>query len=165
MISTHSGWRLEVAPDGNSAVLHAPGAVVVSELTGTSLRIQRASQPSDPLQALPVDWDVDLAEAVLRRARPEGMLFMRALVDAGGTATVAHLKDVTGMTTLHHTTQSLTSALVAVLRKQDSHHTRRNRHFFQARPLPGKPHGGVHDYHLPDELVPLFHDALLRLGH
>lgn len=108
----------------------------------------------------PPVWTVQLAEEVLRRARPTGHAFLRALIDEGGTATADRLRELTGMSALHRAT--LTNAAAQVLGRE-APDGRRRRHFFRARHRPGERPGRVHDYHLPEELVPIFDEALTRV--
>jgi hypothetical protein len=46
-------------------------------------------------------WTVEYAVELLRYARPGGLAFARALVDEGGTATAARLREVIGVTALN----------------------------------------------------------------
>jgi hypothetical protein len=57
----------------------------------------------------------EAAEEVLRRALPSGSVFLRALIDDGGTATVTRLRDLTGEKSLHHMTLTLNTAAHQVL--------------------------------------------------
>jgi hypothetical protein len=165
---TFAGWTFTVAADGRQAEVSAPDGIVVTALSGSTatLSLLDVEPPSDGLDAGPPPrWDVDLAELILRRARPVGSVFIRALVDQGGTATAEKLRELTGLDALNQATQTLTKAASAVLSEGDRHRRGRYwRHFFAARTHPDQPRGRVYDYHLPDELVPLFADALARLG-
>lgn len=60
-------------------------------------------------------WTVELAEQVLRGARPAGSAFLRALVAEGGTATAARLRELTGRHNLHHTTLTVNTSARRVL--------------------------------------------------
>jgi hypothetical protein len=61
--------------------------------------------------AHPESWTVDLAEELLRLATPASSRFVRGLVDEGGTATAARLKELTGVDALQYMALSLNSAL------------------------------------------------------
>jgi len=162
------GWSLWVSPDGRSATVRAPADLVVTGLDGSLLRLSVSSDVTGPRPRLergePPVWTVDLAEEVLRRARPTGHAFLRALIDEGGTATADRLRERTGTEALHRATLTLSSAAAAVLSRGDPD-GRRWRHFFKARHAPDDPlgTGRIYDYHLPDELVPIFDEALKRL--
>lgn len=163
-----AGWTFTVTADGQQAEVRAPDGIVVTALSGSTatLSIPDPEPPSDGLDAgPPPQWDADLAELILRRARPVGSVFMRALVDQGGTATAERLRELTGLDALNQATLALTRAASAVFSEGDRHRRGRyRRHFFAARTHPDQPRGRVYDYHLPEELVPLFADALTRLG-
>lgn len=123
--------------------------------------------PSQPPME-PVDngdapsWTVDLAEEILREALPKGSTFLRALVDEGGTATAARLKELTNSDALHYMTLTLTSAARKVLSNRNF--SLAHRHFFRGRRDPSNPSSAtVYDYVLPSELVPVFDEALRRL--
>lgn len=159
------GWRLQVAPDGRSATVHAPDHMVISHLSGTQLNLRTADSSATAGDIEPGSgptWTVDLAEQILRRARPTGATFLRALIDEGGSATAELLRQRTGLPALNHATQTLTTAAAHVLSRQFSD-GRRWRHFFTARPHPNRPRGPVYDYHLPDSLIAPFSEALERL--
>ncbi|MFD6073020.1 hypothetical protein [Amycolatopsis lurida] len=165
---TVAGWTLTVAADGREAQLHAPAGVVITELSGsrTTLALSNATVRSRALDAgSPPRWDVGLAERILRRARPAGSLFLRALVDQGGTATAEKLREVTGLEFLNHATRTLTESAAVVFSDGDPEQRGRYwRHFFATRRHPDQPRGRVYDYYLSDELVPIFAEALTRLG-
>jgi len=165
---TVAGWTLTVIGDGRQAEVRAPGGIVVTAVSGSTatLSLSDVEPRSKGLDAGPPPrWDVDLAELILRRARPVGSVFIRALVDQGGTATAEKLRELTGLGALNQATQTLTQAASAVFSEGDRHRRGRYwRHFFVARTHPDQPRGRVYDYHLPEELVSLFADALVRLG-
>lgn len=165
---TVAGWTLTVTQDGRQAHVRAPDGVVVTALSGTwiTLALPDVGLQSGALDAgSPPRWDVGLAERILRRARPAGSVFLRALVDHGGTATAEKLREVTGLESLNHATRTLTETASAVF--SDGDRERRGRYwrrFFIARTHPDQPRGRVYDYCLPDNLVPIFAEALTRLG-
>jgi hypothetical protein len=163
-----AGWTFTVTADGRQAEVRAQDGIVVTALSGgtATLSLPDVEPPSDGLDAGPPPrWDVDLAELILRRARPVGSVFVRALVDQGGTATAEKLREMTGLDVLNQATLALTRAASAVFSKGDRHRRGRyRRHFFAARTHPDQPRGRVYDYYLPEELVPLFAEALTRLG-
>ena len=161
-------WRLTVAPDGRSAILSTPPGVAVTSVSARTVELRIADSETLPANSLdpgpPPAWSADLAEQILRRAKPFGLVFLRALIDEGGTATAERLRTLTGQQALHYAGVSLTAAARKVL---SEHHPggARWRHFYAARPHPDGRSRNVHDYHLPDELVPLFDEALCRLGY
>jgi len=106
-------------------------------------------------------WTVDLAEELLRLAQPSGSTFLRALIDEGGTATAERLRELTGADALQYMTLSLNSAL----RKMSGPRRMLGRQLAKPRQNAQNPrHPGVYDYTLPGELVPIFDEALHRLG-
>lgn len=106
-------------------------------------------------------WAVDLAEQALRLALPSGLVFLRALIDEGGTATAARLKDLTGSGTLHRMTQTLNGAAKKAAGRRS---LGGYRHLAHPRRDPNNPRKAtIYDYELPDDLVPIFDDALRRL--
>uniref|UniRef100_UPI003F497037 hypothetical protein n=1 Tax=Actinokineospora sp. CA-119265 TaxID=3239890 RepID=UPI003F497037 len=115
-----------------------------------------------PVDVDGVRWTVDLAEQVLRGARPTASTFLRALVDEGGTATAARLRELTGTTDLRHATMTLHSSARRVARDLG---TGARPQVAVPRPDPDVPQSKiVHDYTLPPGLLPLFDAALHRLG-
>lgn len=163
------GWFLQVSADGRSATVRAPDAVTLTELSGAKLQLSTTgdpneAQPVEREQPQPLEWTSEMAEQILRRARPAGSTFLRALIDEGGTATAERLRERTDIPALHHATQSLSTAAKYVLSR---HHPdgRSYRHFVTARSHPNEPRGRVYDYHLPDELLGPFEQALTRLGY
>jgi hypothetical protein len=107
-------------------------------------------------------WTVDLAEEILRLALPTGSVFLRALIDEGGTATAVRLKELTGSTALHYMTLTLN---MAARKLMDGRHLGSRRHLAHPLRNPTNPrHPAVHSYALPAELVPIFDQALHRLG-
>jgi len=107
-------------------------------------------------------WTVELAEDVLRLALPAGSTFLRALIDAGGTATVARLKELTNSDQLHYMTLTLNTA---ARRIAGAHRLERRRYLASPRHDPRDPRKRhVYDYTLPADLVPIFDQALKRLG-
>ena len=108
------------------------------------------------------DWTVDLAELVLRQATPAASALVRVLVDEGGYATVALLRERTGQQRLNPMTHSLNSAARRAAGEQ-----RLGGHRWLALPCgdPARPsQDTTYAYELPAELVPLFSAALQRLG-
>ncbi|GAB2666374.1 hypothetical protein [Nocardia goodfellowii] len=100
------------------------------------------------------EWDVDLAVRILRGAKPSSVELVRALVAAGGSASVDQLRSATGEQKLHPMTQSLNMAgqrltrLPAERLIQPSHFPRKT--------------SPVAAYSLPPGTVELFSDALER---
>ena len=169
--AAHHGWRLHVDPDGHTATLHTPGPIAITELTGTTVQLTRTDVPTGSDQASPSIasgtgdfWTVDLAEEILRGARPHGSTFLRALIDAGGTATAEHLRHATELDELRAATQTLTTSAARILGRRIPE-GRKHRHFFTARPHPERPQDArVHDYYLPSPPREQFDQALQRLG-
>lgn len=163
-----SSWRFEIAPDGRSATVHTPGPATITRMPNGSVCLTMTDGPQwfAEQPGPEPEWTAELAERILRRATTSGSVFMRALVDAGGTITRQQLIEQTGLPKPEHATQSLTTAARAVLndvlpgRNEGAAH----RHFFQRRRIPDDPKGRVHDYHLPAELLPPFREALDTLG-
>lgn len=143
--------------------MRAPADLSVTGLTGRTLQLSASAEWGSPDRSQPPVWTVELAEEVLRNARPPGRAFLRALVDEGGTATADRLRELTGLEVLNRATMTLSSSAAQVLSRQDPD-GRRWRHFFVARRHPDDRYGRVHDYQLPDELVPIFDEALTRLS-
>jgi len=88
-------------------------------------------------------------------------MFLRALIDEGGRATAQRLRELTSGHEPRAMTLSLNSAARGLAREQLAPH--RN------LALPGRDpdnprRRAVHDYELPSQLVPIFDDALRRLG-
>ncbi|WP_030429680.1 hypothetical protein [Allokutzneria albata] len=107
-------------------------------------------------------WTVELAEEVLRHALPSGSVFLRALINEGGTATADRLKELTGSRVLHPMLQTLNTAARKALGGRRLGQRVRIAH---SRSDPKNPRStSVHDYMLPAELVPIFDEALRRLG-
>lgn len=105
-------------------------------------------------------WSDELAEEVLRRALPSGSTFLRALIDEGGTATAARLKELTGSNTLQYMQLTLNAAARKVYGRRMP-----GRNLVKSRYDPEQPRKQVvHDYVLDAELVPIFDEALHRLG-
>jgi hypothetical protein len=109
-------------------------------------------------------WTVEFAEQVLRQAKPSASEFVRALVDEGGQADVETLKQRTGSDTLHYMTLTLNTAARALWIGPLPDGGSR---LFVARPLhdPDIPRDKkVRGYALPAEHVPIWAEALTRLG-
>lgn len=159
------GWQLQVAPDGMSATVQGPANLVVTNLTGATLRLTCGTTSDHDRQVQQIEWTTDLAERVLRGARSTGSTFLRALIDEGGTATAETLRERTGFDALNHATQSLTTSAKRVLTQHLGEYAGHWRHFFTERPHPRSGRGGrVYDYHLPDPPLRYFKEALTRLG-
>jgi hypothetical protein len=133
-------------------------------LTGHTVSVYALDSPKayDPdTNDGPVPWTVDLAEEVLRLALPSGSVFLRALINEGGTATAARLKEVIGSDALHYMTLTLNGAAKKVARTRQ---LGRHRHLALPRRDPTNPRKeAVYDYELPDHLIPIFDEALRRL--
>ncbi|MEO6082330.1 MAG: acyltransferase [Umezawaea sp.] len=132
-------------------------------LAGVPARIVGASLPvPDSAEAESQELTVDLAEEILRSAQPSASMFLRALVDEGGTATAARLKALIGGGPLNHMTGTLNTAA----RKLWKGPQVRGRVFVAlAQHDPDTPRSrSVHSYRLRDELVPVWDEALRRLG-
>jgi hypothetical protein len=121
--------------------------------------VPRRGQPNG--HADEPQWTVDLAEQVLRHAIPSASTFLRALIDEGGKATVQRLKELTNGAELRYMTLSLNTAARKIAGEQ----------LYPQRylALPGRDpenprRQAVHDYQLPAQLVPIFDEALGRLG-
>lgn len=126
------------------------------------------SNPSQP-PTEPVDdgdtpkWTVDIAEEILREALPTGSTFLRALVNEGGTATADRLKELTNSNALQHMTRTLSVAARKILSKRQIDIAPRD--IFRPRRDPNNPrHAKIYDYVMLSELVPVFDEALRRLG-
>src|SRR5882757_6976767 len=119
---------------------------------------------SDAITAGPVGepgWTVDLAEEILRKALPSASAFLRALIDEGGKATAQRLRELTSGHELRAMTLSLNNAARRLAGEQLAAH--------RYLALPGRDpdnprRQAVHDYELPTKLVPIFDEALRRLG-
>jgi hypothetical protein len=98
-----------------------------------------------------VQWNVDVAEQILRQALPSGSAFLRALIDEGGTATVTRLLELIGQPRLNHMTLTLNTAARHVLGDRHTPDGARLR-IAVPRPDPALPRSTrVHDHTLPTE--------------
>lgn len=159
------------------AALVAAGLVVT--VTSTDLRMVDDPRPAVAVRAAAVrarpagltddepgvtdlEWTVEMATEVVRYALPPGRVFLRALVDEGGTATAERLKEVTGAAKLNNMTLTVNSAVRTVMGRL----RHRDRHL--ARPLhdPDNPRRAtVTGYELPAALVPILDQALTQTGY
>ncbi|WP_141974942.1 hypothetical protein [Saccharothrix saharensis] len=118
----------------------------------------------EPRHVEGVLWTVELAEQALRGARPAGSTFLRVLIDQGGTATAARLRELTGQHNLHHMTLTVNTSARRVLGGRQDGSGERLRVAIP-RPDPNAPRSQtVHDYTLPEDLVPILDAALRRIG-
>lgn len=112
----------------------------------------------------PSTWTVDYAEEVLRHAQPSASTLLRALVDEGGSATAARLKELTGQDRLNPMMQTLNGAARRLwIGPLPDDETR----LFIAQPRRDPAHprvDKVHSYELRAEHVALWDEALRRLG-
>lgn len=110
-----------------------------------------------------LDWTVERAVQMLRQAQPAGSVFLRALINEGGYATAARLRELTGVDRLNPMTSTLNAAARNVfgIRRfpyDDRHLARPGRH-------PDDPRAAaVYDYTLPEHLVSILDEALRQLG-
>lgn len=136
-------------------------------LTGLTVSVHSLDGLADDASAsgergAEVPWTVDAAEQVLRLALPPGSVFLRALIDEGGTATVERLKERTGSNALHYMTLTLNHA---ARKLADGRRLEKHRYLAAPRRDPENPRKhAVHAYELPADLVPIFDEALRRLG-
>lgn len=108
-------------------------------------------------------WTVELAEEILRDALPTASSFLRAVIEAGGTATAEQLRTRLGTPRLSPMRQTLGSATARVFSRRGI--DRAYRQVVQTRPDPDNPRqGSVHEYVLPAPLVPVFDKALRQLN-
>jgi hypothetical protein len=108
-------------------------------------------------------WTVEYAVELLRYARPGGLAFARALVDEGGTATAARLREILGVTALNSLTATLNAAVRTAVGRGRLRYP--DRHLAKPLPPPEDPRRkNVHSYALPPELVALLDEALTALG-
>ncbi|TDC88147.1 hypothetical protein E1161_24450 [Saccharopolyspora aridisoli] len=161
------GWELHVSEDGRQAVVRGPAGVAVTDLSGPVLRLLAGGLHTADLKRpteRPFEWTVEVAEDTVRRAKENGRIFLRALIDEGGTATADRLREITGMEALQHATQTLSMAASKALKAKFGDEGRRWRHFFERCPHPEDRAGvRVHSYHLPEKLIPCFDEALKRV--
>lgn len=138
-------------------------AGVVSQLNSARRRETNASRAATDRAAADFPWvTVELAEAVLRQALPYGSTFLRALIDEGGTATVAQLRARTASEDLQRMALTLNKSWQKVSRGQQVEKAPR---LSQGRPDPNNPRKqAVYDYVMPVALIPVFDEALRRLG-
>ncbi|MGW6445163.1 hypothetical protein [Lentzea sp. NPDC055074] len=109
-------------------------------------------------------WNVDFAVEVLRLAQPSASVFLRALVDEGGTASAERLKERTSSDKLHHMTQTLNTAARSLWVGPVPGDASR---LFVAQRLhdPDNPRDKtVRGYALPAEHVSIWDEALQRLN-
>jgi hypothetical protein len=110
-----------------------------------------------------LNWTVDRAVRMLRLARPAGSVFLRALVDEGGTATAARLRELTGAAHLHPMTQTLNASMKKVFGGRRLNYE--DRHLAHPNPDPEHPRrAAVYSYSLPPDVVPILDQALRQLG-
>jgi hypothetical protein len=129
-----------------------------ADADGTTDRAERG-QPDGHGQR--PQWTVEQAEEVLRRAIPSASTFLRALINEGGTATVQRLKELTNGAELRYMTLSLNTAA----RKIAGPQLYPQRYLAVPNRDPDNPRRqAVHNYQLPAHLVPIFDQALQRLG-
>lgn len=139
------------------------GGVVVTVTGLTTTGLAAASVHDTEVGVGGLEWSVERAVQVLRLAQPDGSTFLRALVDEGGHATAARLREITGFARLNPMTQTLNSAVRRVfdVRRLAFH----DRHLARPGNDPDKPRApSVHDYTLPAHLVPILDEALRQLG-
>jgi hypothetical protein len=110
-----------------------------------------------------LDWTVELAVRMLRTAQPAGSVFLHALVDEGGTATAARLRELTGATHLNPMTQTLNASMKKVFGGPPARLRQPSPR--SSRPGPENPSRvAVHSYSLPPDVVPILDAALRQLG-
>ncbi|KOX27100.1 hypothetical protein ADK67_14915 [Saccharothrix sp. NRRL B-16348] len=91
-------------------------------------------------------------------------MFLRALIEEGGTATVTRLRELTGEKNLRYMTLTLNTAARRVLGGRKDGTGERLRVAIPCTD-PTQPRSTtVHDYTLPEELVPILDAALRHLG-
>ena len=113
----------------------------------------------------PTSWTTEFAVEVLRDSTDAGARLVRALVDAGGTATADQLREVTGVQKLHSMGQSVNQAVRRRWRGPLPNGERL--YVVRSHPAPGRPRESkVHSYELlPAGQVTIWAEALARLGH
>jgi hypothetical protein len=117
----------------------------------------------DEIGIADLPWTVEYAIELLRYARPGGLAFARALVDEGGTATAARLREILGVTALNSLTATLNAAVRTAVGRGRLRYP--DRHLAKPLPPPEDPRRKiVHSYALPPDLVPLLDEALTALG-
>lgn len=118
----------------------------------------------EPFPDPDVELTIDVAEQILRKATSEGSRFLRALIDEGGTARAERLKDLTGATKLGPMMMSLNTACRYVLGYLGTSR-RQSWRLVESRDNPDRQAGlGVYEYTIRQERVPVFDEALQRLG-
>lgn len=120
--------------------VRGPAGVAVTDLSGPVLRLIAGGVRSADLKGpteRPFEWTVELAEDTVRRAKENGRIFLRALIDEGGTATADRLREITGMEALQHATQTLSMAASEGPKAKFGDEGRRRRQIFDplARPV------------------------------
>jgi hypothetical protein len=143
-------------------VVTVTGIVLDDGYAGTG-RNRGPVELDDEVGVTDLAWTVDLAIEVLRYAKPGGLVFARALVDEGGTATADRLREITGEPALHYMTGTLNAALRTVTGRRRLRYS--DRHLAKPLPPPDNPRRKiVHSYELPQHLVPILDEALTALG-
>jgi hypothetical protein len=104
-----------------------------------------------------LDWTVDQAVRMLQIARPAGLVFLRSLVDEGGTATAARLRERTGFTRFDHAHRTLNASM-----KRCS--VRLTTTTVTSLGPPSTRPSAVYSYSLPPNIVPILDQALRQLG-
>lgn len=148
---------------GQLADLVAGDHVVTVTTTGRSAPAAEAVELAGEIGIADLPWTVNYATELLRYARPGGLAFARALVDEGGTATAARLREVIGVDALHPLTATLNAAVRTAVDRRRLRY--QDRHLAKPQPPPDNPRSKtVHSYVFPPELVPILDQALTALG-
>ncbi|MQA12579.1 MAG: hypothetical protein GEU98_29485, partial [Pseudonocardiaceae bacterium] len=83
---------------------------LLAQLVAAGRTISVRSLEGNAVAASGPHWTVELAEQVLRQALPTGSRFLRALIDEGGSASAARMRELTGESRLHPMTLTLNHA-------------------------------------------------------
>lgn len=110
----------------------------------------------------PPAWTVELAEEVLRGAKPIGSQLLRAVIDEGGTASVERLREVLGVQELQRATLTLNQAARRTV-DGAQRWTMLIKGRFLVAPRKGT-RGKVYGYTMAKDVIPTFDQALRRLA-
>jgi hypothetical protein len=131
-------------------------------ITGVNAGASPAPE-NDEVGVSGLNWTVEKAVQMLRLAQPAGSKFLRALIDEGGHATAARLRELTGVDRLNPMTGTLNAAARNVFGIRRFVYN--DRHLARPGRLPEDPRAAaVYDYTLPEHLVPILDEALRQLG-
>lgn len=140
--------RLTVVPD-------VPASTSPQDFSQRTLSVAPAVNPG---------WTVDLAEEALRLSKPHAAVFLRALVDEGGKATAARLRELTSLQELNRSSGSVNASARKLWRGFDKAVWPGNRPYavLARRDPKNLSDPRTHSYELPETAVSIWDAALKR---